>query len=261
MNAALLHGLFELIAYAAGFQLFLWLRRRAPAHPLADTDHALWIGAAAIIGAALGSRLLWWLEDPVTAFANFPSPVGLLGGKTVAGGFIGGWLAVEAIKLTLGDRRSTGDLLVYPLLLGLAIGRLGCFLTGIEDGTAGSATDLPWAWDYGDGIGRHPAQLYEIGYCLVLATVLRWRGDRLPRDGDRFKLFLASYLLWRLGVEFLKPLPYPWFGWLSGIQLGCAIALCHFLPHLPRLLGALLWAPRPGPTSTTTAPSRSAPPA
>ncbi|MEZ5440819.1 MAG: prolipoprotein diacylglyceryl transferase [Lysobacterales bacterium] len=261
MNAALLHGLFELLAYGAGFRLFLYLRRREPAHPLADTDHALWIGSAAIIGAALGSRMLWWLEDPATAFAHFPHPLQLISGKTVAGGFIGGWLAVEAIKRWLGDRRATGDLLVYPLLLGLAIGRLGCFLAGVEDGTAGSPTDLPWAWDYGDGIPRHPAQLYEIGFCLTLAALLAWRGNRLPRPGDRFKLFMVAYLGWRVLVEFLKPLPYAWFGVLSGIQIGCALALLIYLPHIPRLFGALLWAPRPAPISTTTRPSRSAPPA
>ena len=41
-------------------------------------------------------------------------------------------------------RRSTGDLFVVPLCVGTAIGRIGCFLSGLEDRTYGTPTSLPW---------------------------------------------------------------------------------------------------------------------
>lgn len=35
------------------------------------------------------------------------------------------------MKKRLGIRTSSGDLMVFPLLLGLAIGRLGCHFSGL----------------------------------------------------------------------------------------------------------------------------------
>lgn len=54
----------------------------------------------------------------------------------------------------LGIRTSTGDLLALPLAVGITIGRIGCFLTGLSDGTFGRPSSLPWAVDFSDGI-RH----------------------------------------------------------------------------------------------------------
>jgi phosphatidylglycerol---prolipoprotein diacylglyceryl transferase len=47
------------------------------------------------------------------------------------------------------------------LAAAIAVGRLGCFFSGIEDRTYGTPTDLPWGYDFGDGILRHPVELYE----------------------------------------------------------------------------------------------------
>ena len=55
------------------------------------------------------------------------------------------------------------------------VGRWGCFLSGLEDQTHGTPTALPWGHDFGDGMLRHPVQLYEsfaMGLFLVVALVL-----------------------------------------------------------------------------------------
>ena len=75
---------------------------------------------------------------------------------------------MEFAKKLLVVRVSSGDLMVYPLLLALVIGRIGCFLEGLDDGTFGVAYSLPWAIDFGDGIRRHPTQLYELLFALLL---------------------------------------------------------------------------------------------
>ncbi len=66
----------------------------------------------------------------------------------------------------------------------MCIGRVGCFLTGLSDATCGVRTDLPWGVDYGDGVPRHPAQIYEILFLLALGTMLwikaRGAGDTRP---------------------------------------------------------------------------------
>ena len=85
-----------------------------------------------------------------------------MGGKTIVGALIFGLISVELMKRYIGVRQSTGDLYAIPLALGIAIGRIGCFLTGLSDNTYGTPTTLPWAVNFGDGIPRHPTQLYEI---------------------------------------------------------------------------------------------------
>ena len=153
------HLVFEALGYALGFRLFL--RLRGSADVLTDVARYSVIAGAAV-GAALGSKLLHWLHQPGLTLAHWNDPVFLMGGKSIVGGLLGGVAGVERVKRWLGESRSTGDLFVLPLCLGMAVGRIGCFLTGLADHTFGVATTLPWGVDFGDGIPRHPTQLYEI---------------------------------------------------------------------------------------------------
>jgi len=119
-------------------------------------------------------------------------------------------------------------------VLGIAIGRIGCFLSGVEDESYGIATRLPWGVDFGDGIARHPTQLYEIIFLSVLGAIL-WISSRLATTvGDRFRLFMAGYLGFRLLVEFIKPGAR--VGGLSAIQWVCLAAIAYYAPHVPRLV-------------------------
>jgi phosphatidylglycerol:prolipoprotein diacylglycerol transferase len=143
------------------------------------------------------------------------------GGKTVAGGLLGGWLGVELAKRVSGIRRRTGDLFVLPLCVGIAVGRIGCFVAGLADDTYGKPTHLPWAVDFGDGIGRHPVQIYEILFLALLGWVLS--RDWNLAEGMRFRIFLASYLAWRVAIDFLKPQPL--VGGMNLIQWACLAGL------------------------------------
>ena len=110
----------------------------------------------AVLGAVVGAKVLCWLEDRGDRLHR-TDPLFLLQGKSIVGALLGGLLAVEATKPWLGVRVATGDLYVRPLWTsGLAIGRVGCFLSGVTDGTHGVPSTLPWAMDLGDGVPRHP---------------------------------------------------------------------------------------------------------
>ena len=239
-----LHTAFEIAAYAVGTQVFLWQRRRMKLPALDDQDRTLWVVVGAALGAAIGSKLAFWIEDPLAAFGNFPDWRHLLEGKSIVGGLLGGLIGVELSKKAVGVRTSTGDAFVLPLAIGMCIGRVGCFLSGLADHTYGNPTTLPWAVDFGDGIPRHPTQLYEIVFIALWTTVLFWRRSANRQAGDLFRAYLVGYLLFRLCVDAIKPIPMLYPPGLSGIQCLCLAGLAYYAKHLPRLGKELVWATR-----------------
>jgi len=218
------HLFFELLGYAVGIVLYLALRKRRGDH-IATSDR--WsVVTAAVLGAAVGSRLLFWLEDPAATAGYLRAAPEMLGGKTLVGALLGGWIAVELTKLRIGVRSSTGDLFVLPLAAGIAVGRIGCFLSGLPDGTYGTATTLPWGVDLGDGIARHPTALYESLFMIVFGVCLFRLQSRFER-GQLFNLFMAGYLAFRLVIDTIKPGAVAAFG-MTAIQLACVagLAIC-----------------------------------
>lgn len=218
------HLLFEVLGYAIGFLAFRRLREK-----LGDavSDARRWsVITAGVAGAAIGSRVLFWFEDPRLTAAHWHDPVYLMSGKTIVGGMIGGLFAVEWVKRQIGEKSSTGDLFAAPIALGLAIGRIGCFLGGLPDGTYGTPTSLPWGVDFGDGIPRHPTQLYESVFAFGLFLFLLRMMKRPHRSGDIFKLFMVMYMTWRLAIDFWKP-EFRMAGF-SGIQWACVAMLAYY---------------------------------
>ena len=126
---------------------------------------------------------------------------------SIVGALAGAIAGVEIYKRWRGIKGSTGILFVGPFALGAAVGRWGCLFAGLPDRTYGTPTDLPWAVDLGDGIGRHPVQIYEslamaafLGVFLVgLKSRARWALRRA------FYLLCIWYGLQRFAWEFLKP--------------------------------------------------------
>jgi phosphatidylglycerol:prolipoprotein diacylglycerol transferase len=215
-----LHPLFEALGYASGFGAYRLMRARRGD---ALSEETRWVViAAAAVGGLVGSRVLGVAEQAPALGFHWAMLVGS-GGKTIVGGLLGGWAGVEIAKRAVGVRRRTGDLFAIPLCVGIAVGRLGCFFAGLADDTYGTATTLPWGVDFGDGVRRHPTQLYEFLFLAVLAVVLWWMGKRPHREGSLFRMFLAAYLAWRLVVDFIKPQPLVWG--MNLIQWACVAGL------------------------------------
>ena len=187
-------------------------------------EHFQWSAlAAAAIGALLGSRVLAVLEQMPGRDLSIDRVFLPGSGQTIVGGLLGGWAAVELWKLCSGIRARTGDVFALPLCIGIAVGRIGCFLAGLADDTYGKPAQLPWAVDFGDGVPRHPTQLYEVAFLLVLACFL-WRARRrLYPPGTCFRIFLTGYLGWRLFIDFLKPQPL--IDGMNCIQWSCLLGL------------------------------------
>jgi phosphatidylglycerol---prolipoprotein diacylglyceryl transferase len=218
------HFLLEALGYTFGFLAFRRLRKKSGD---AVSDASRWsVITAAVAGAAIGSRVLFWFEDPRLTLAHWHDAVYLMSGKTIVGGLIGGLIAVEWMKRIIGEKSSTGDLFAAPIALGLAIGRIGCFLGGLSDNTYGTPTSLPWGVDFGDGVPRHPTQLYESVFALGLFFFLMRMTKRPHRNGDVFKMFMVLYMAWRLAIDYWKPEIR--IAGLSGIQWACAAMLVYY---------------------------------
>ncbi len=160
--------------------------------------HRLYV-AAGSLGATLGA----YLAGSVNLWLSGIGGVG----RSIAGALAGGIIAIEILKTRSGIRGSTGLRFVAPLAAAIAIGRIGCFLAGLDDMTYGTATTLPWGVDFGDGVTRHPVQLYEsvtmAAFLAVFISLLQRGNEAVLRTG--FYLFVGVYAGQRFVWEFLKP--------------------------------------------------------
>jgi prolipoprotein diacylglyceryltransferase len=238
-----IHNAIDILAYAGGFQAYLWCKRRSNDQVL-SFERQVWVIIGCIFGAVAGAKLLAWAERSDFAWQSVLSRAALVQGKTIVGGLLGGWMGVEVAKLCLGVKGSTGDAYVFPLLGGMAVGRVGCFLTGLDDHTHGLPSQLPWAVDFGDGVPRHPTQIYEMILLVVLGLVL-WRcRKQFQVPGVLFRVFLACYLTMRLAIEFIKPRDVTHWG-LSPLQWVCLAAIAVCTASIARLIRRMARDPKP----------------
>lgn len=225
------HFFFESLAYAIAFRLVLLHSRQ---DTIAPTQRSSVI-VGGMVGALVGAKVLVLLQHLDLLGQSWQQFLLLLvQGKTVVGALLGGLIGVELTKKAIGVKRSTGDAFVYPLIVGMAIGRVGCFLTGLSDRTYGIATTLPWGVDFGDGISRHPTQLYEIIFLLGLMVFLKVRSGYSRQEGDLFKFYMVAYLGFRLLIDFIKPDFHPILG-LSAIQVACVLGLLYYWRSFPQI--------------------------
>jgi phosphatidylglycerol:prolipoprotein diacylglycerol transferase len=233
-SALLVHAAFEMVAIGAGVRLYARnLRRHGRTSLLRGAGFSVALGC--LLGAIAGSKLAVWLQYPDLVRLHWGSPLLLFTGQSIVGGLIGGLVGVEIAKKLAGVERATGDDFVVPLVVGIVVGRIGCFVAGLHDDTYGVATALPWGVDFGDGVRRHPTQLYDIVFVLALGLALARARPALAREpGLEFKLLLSGYLAWRLFIDGFKPVPYAYPGGLSGIQLLAAVFLLGYAPVVAR---------------------------
>jgi len=226
----LLHVVAETLGLFIAFRYFLYLRKKQK--DLIKDDHRLWILIGATFGAVLGSRLVGGLENPPELLQAKNMLVYFYENKTIVGGLLGGLFGVEITKKWMGEKQKSGDLFTYPIILGLIIGRIGCFSMGVYEQTYGLPASVPWALDLGDGIYRHPVTLYEIVFLVITWLILsstEKKSNLAP--GQKFKLFMVLYLSFRFLLDFIKPhYIYP-FG-LSTIQLVCLAGLIYYFSFI-----------------------------
>jgi phosphatidylglycerol:prolipoprotein diacylglycerol transferase len=216
------------IQYAAFMLLalvvFVLARRLLPIpSPLAERPRwQRWlVGMAAFVGGIFGAKLPFALGAPPGPWS---AGAWLADGKTIITGLAGAYIAVELAKLALGIHVKTGDSFALPLALAMAVGRCGCFFNGCCYGTP---TDLPWAVDFGEGVRRHPTQIYESVFHLTMAMVLLLFMRRGIWRSHLLQFYLIIYCLYRMATELIRPEPV-WSAGMTFYQvaaIGLATAL------------------------------------
>ena len=196
MTGTAVHTLFDILAWAVSLGALLALRRGWFSDGPVGDGLRFGYAAAVLFGAGTG------------ATGTFVGIGGTAGpGRSVEGALAGAILAVELYKKANGIAARTGAVYALPLALGVAVGRIGCLLSGLQDNTHGIATGAGWGWDFGDGVLRHPVQLYEgmamAGFALAYVAMMARGSDFWKANG--FYLAVLFYGAQRFVWEFLKP--------------------------------------------------------
>jgi phosphatidylglycerol---prolipoprotein diacylglyceryl transferase len=227
------HLILEYLAFFLAFRYYLYCRKNS-----LDTiskSNRLSIILGAVVGAFLGSRLVGILENPLVNFKEV-SLIQLLNVKTIMGGLFGGLLGVELAKKIIGEKESSGDLFTFPIIVGIFIGRMGCFLTGTNEFTYGTETKFFAGMNLGDGLMRHPIALYELLFLILLFLLLKKTDGHLNlKNGDLFKIFMILYFGFRFMIEFIKPNEF-YFLFLSTIQWLCVICFFYYRRFIVNLI-------------------------
>lgn len=228
------------IAYVVGILFAWWYAKRLV------SNAALWPGAPpvksediddfltwAVIGIILGGRLGYVLFYDFAAYLENPLRIAMLwqGGMSFHGGLGGCILAM----ILFARSRSFGVFSLFDVIgpsatIGLFLGRVANF---INQELFGKPTDLPWGVIFpvtGDGIPRHPSQLYEgLLEGLLLFLILRYFTHSVKRfrtPGFVAGVFVAGYAAGRIAVEFVR-LPDEQIGYLAGgwLTMGMVLSL------------------------------------
>ncbi|MDF4201407.1 prolipoprotein diacylglyceryl transferase [Maribacter sp. SA7] len=226
-----MHLILEYLAFFIGFRYYVFLRKKST--DVISSNNRLSIIIGAVFGALFLSRLVAFFENPVAHIQE--GWLYNLNNKTIMGGLFGGLLGVELVKKIIGEKHSSGDLFTLPIILGIIIGRVGCFLAGIKEFTFGKETTFFTGIDLGDGLLRHPIALYEVVFLIFLFVIIQrlQKSTIKHRNGDLFKLFMVSYFSLRFCIEFLKPNSFYTLG-LSSIQILCLICLVYYYKFILR---------------------------
>ena len=184
-------------------------------------DRLVFIYIAALLGAFLGAKIMYLLAEGWLDFGQPDMWRRLATGKSIIGGLLGGYAAVEAAKRFFGYSGVTGDWFAMIAPIGIILGRIGCWMQGC---CLGIPCEEAW-FTLRDvhGVDRWPAVPAEIVFNLVAIAAI-WllrRKNLLP--GQHFHLYLMAYGTFRLFHEFTRATPRIGLP-LTGYQFG-AIAL------------------------------------
>jgi phosphatidylglycerol---prolipoprotein diacylglyceryl transferase len=203
------HGVFSLLALVAGIWIGLGRARQLGIDVDVMVSGLGWVIAGAVVGARLFHVL-----DHIPYYAQHPLEIVAVwqGGIAVYGGFVGGVVtgAVAAWRMGLPVWRCL-DAAAPAMLVGQAVGRIGCLING---DAWGAPTGCPCGVVYWHehallppellGVPTHPYPLYEIVGVAVILGLLWLLRNRGVRPGTTFLLMTVGYGIVRFSLTFVR---------------------------------------------------------
>jgi phosphatidylglycerol:prolipoprotein diacylglycerol transferase len=195
------------VMWALAFLFVYWYVKRSARQKLIrlsddDVDWLMvWLLAGIIIGARLFEVLVWepgyYLANPYEIIAIWHGGLSFHGG--LIGGLIAGYLFARRRKISF---LNLCDVCIVPIALGQAFGRIGNFINGELWGRIAS---VPWAVKFPGAEGyRHPSQLYEAVYDVVIFVILLGLHKRKMPNGALLSIFLMLYSVCRFVTEYFR---------------------------------------------------------
>jgi phosphatidylglycerol:prolipoprotein diacylglycerol transferase len=204
------YGFLLAVAFLAGLFVVSSQAKKARMDAGRLTDMAVWLLIAGLVGAKLlmvALDLPFYMRNSRELLTIFQSGGvfygGLLGGIAVAVFFVWryklpGW--------------PTADVLAPGVVIGQAIGRLGCFAAGC---CFGKPASVPWAVTFTDvyaarqvgtpmDTALHPTQIYESLACFSIFLFLVWLAPRKSFHGQVVLTYAVLYSCFRFAVEFFR---------------------------------------------------------
>ncbi len=235
-------GWYGIMVDLAVVTIILWLVREVRRGAEFTFDTAITAAVVGIPSAVVFSRLLH-IVDHWSYYSQHLNE--LVGGEglTIWGAVLGATLGIWIYSRFSHFKYSKFlDAIAPAVILGQAIGRIGCTINGCCNGLP---TTLPWgirytnpaSYGYFDsivlpgGVGLHSVVVYEMIYDLIIFGVLLKLRKRFKPDGALYAIYLSFYSVWRFVIDFLRPGVPLLFG-LHEAQLISILVLLVTIPFI-----------------------------
>ncbi|MEO6810479.1 MAG: prolipoprotein diacylglyceryl transferase [Isosphaeraceae bacterium] len=242
------YGAMLFLAFVGSMNLAAWRARREKLDEEAVYDLALYIFLGGLLGARAFYVWQYWGERIKTVWDVFKIwEGGIVFYGSVMGGAAAFFLYWAWRRFPL---RPMLDVVAPSMTVGIALGRLGCFLNGC---CYGDRCDLPWAVRFPApsppwidqvhhglipesalaSLAVHPTQLYSSFDGLVLLLLLSAYFPVRRRDGEVMALLMVTYPITRFLIEHLRNDEGVFF---AGLTISQNLSIGIFL------FGLLFWA-------------------
>ena len=230
------------VMIATACMLGIWLAGKEALRKGLDKKNIQGFSLYAVIGAIIGARLYYvafedwslFLKNPLSLFAIWQGGLAIHGG--ILGGLLVGLFYTRKHKISF---LKLADTFAPSIILGQAIGRVGCFFNGDAHGYP---TNLPWgivfspetpAGQMFPGQALHPTQLYEMILNLIIFGILWGLRKKIKKDGYLFFLYVMFYSIIRIFVEHFRADKLTYLSQISAAQsigiLGIVLSISFML--------------------------------
>jgi len=240
------YGVLLATAFSAGYFLAIWRAIKLGEDPKELENIFLWV----VVASVIGSRMFHVLFEEPGYYWEHPGKIVAIweGGYTFYGALLASMLAILIyVRVRKIDFWQICDISAPATALGLAIGRVGCFMAGC---CWGRKTTVPWAVTFRRpdsfcdvrNVPLHPTQLYEAAAALAIFFYFQWRFNHRKYAGQLMFEGLFLYSIARYIIEFYRGDDYRGYIIQNWVSYSQGVSLLLF----PFAVGGIIWHWRRG---------------